>query len=92
MRLQSDIAHWHASPCERLADAIDDFLGGNLERGIEAFALAHMERCPPCRVLARHALRYRETMRRVGEGCVAPRDFVEQLRFALRRDVEPPPH
>lgn len=92
MRLTSDLGVWQANPCAQLAQAIDDFLDGDLERGIEAFALAHMERCPPCRVLARHALRYRETMRRVGEGCVAPREFVEQLRFALRRDAEPPPH
>lgn len=92
MRLQSDIGAWHANPCAMLAEAVDDLLDGRLVRSIQAFALDHMERCPPCRVLARHALRYREAMRRVGEGCVAPREFVEQLRFALRRDVEPPPH
>ncbi|MBI2797033.1 MAG: hypothetical protein HYX65_10055 [Gemmatimonadetes bacterium] len=91
MTAPTDISLWSVNPCARLAGCLDEFVDGRLDRAIEALALAHMERCPPCRVMARHALRYRETMRRVGDASVAPADFVQRLRFALRRGVEPPP-
>ena len=90
MAARTDIALWSAAPCASIAEQVDDLLDGRLDHALEAFALAHMERCPPCRVLARHAVRYRAAMRRVGEGEVAPRDFVERLRFALRRGAESP--
>ena len=92
MPVPTDTAAWHSAPCSQIAEHIDDLLDGRLDHALEAFALAHMERCPPCRVLVRHSLRYREAMRRVRDGTVAPPEFVERLRFALRRGGEPPPH
>ena len=91
MTAPPDIARWSEHPCARLAERLDDLIEGRLDAAIGALALAHMERCPPCRVLARHALRYRDAMRRVGASFHAPQEFVQRLRFALRRGAEPPP-